>query len=178
MADWGETVQFKQNQIVKAQFPTLLTLEASRGCAPDFQTENGKEVTKKPVSRFSDFAKPAHKAMSRALGYCLTLGTPDAWRSFQFIASQRLRPSERGALAAAVLSTLSDAMAEYLVAEVIGSAGSPLPAFLGGMGDARHWASLATRSELKAYALAAYEALPPKDRKAFASHIGSMRDAA
>jgi hypothetical protein len=127
---------------------------------------------------FSDFAKPAHKSLSRSLGYCLTLGTADAWSSFATIAAMRLSPFERGAIAAAALKSMPIDLAEMAAAAVIGAAGNPLPAFLGGMDDARFWASMASRSERKAYALASFEAMTAKDRAAFTRHITGGRAAA
>ena len=59
----------------------------------------------------------------------------------------------------------------------IGSAGAPLPPFLGAMDEARFWASYASRSELKAYALASFEALSAKDKAAFFQHL-NLKDAA
>ncbi|NUB42872.1 hypothetical protein GEU84_000610 [Fertoebacter nigrum] len=49
--------------------------------------------------------------------------------------------------------------------------GSPLPVFLSAMDDARWWASFATPPELKAYALACFEAMRPKVRVAFLAHV-------
>lgn len=58
--------------------------------------------------------------------------------------------------------------------EVTG-AGVPLPPFLNVMDDARWWADLANRSERKAYALAAFEALAPADQAAFLRHVQHSR---
>ena len=60
----------------------------------------------------------------------------------------------------------------------IGAAGAPLPPFLCGMDEARAWASFATSSEVKAYALAAFEAMRPKDQAAFFRLISEMEVAA
>ncbi len=128
-------------------------------------------VNRKRPANFSDFAKPEHKSLSRTLGYSLTLGTVEAWSTFAFVASARLSPMERGSIAAAALKSMPLDLATMAAAAVIGAAGDPLPAFLGGMDDARHWASMASRSERKAYALAAYEAMTAKDRAAFSRHI-------
>jgi len=119
-----------------------------------------------------------HKRMSRMLGYCLTLDTPEAWSGFCVVASVRLTVAERVSLAVSALSSLEPGHAEMTAAGVIGAAGVPLPPFLGGMDRARFWASCASRSELKAYALASFEAMPPKDRAAFFRHISKMEVAA
>jgi hypothetical protein len=46
------------------------------------------------------------------------------------------------------------------------------------MDDARWWASTATLNERKAYALAAYDALPFSDQMAFRRHICEVEIAA
>ncbi|MCE8006006.1 hypothetical protein [Aestuariivita sp.] len=46
------------------------------------------------------------------------------------------------------------------------------------MDDARWWASFASLKERKAYALAAYEALPERDQMAFRKHISEVEIAA
>lgn len=112
------------------------------------------------------------------MGYCLTLGTADAWAGFSFVAAVQLSEIERAALAFAALNSLEPEHAEIAAASAIGEADMPLPAFLGGMADARQWAELASRSERKAYALAAFEAMTPQDRAAFARHINSQETAA
>ena len=119
---------------------------------------------------FPDYFAPAHALMCRMLGYCLTLETPDAWKGFSFVASLRLTPNERAALAFAALNSLEPDEAEMTAAAVVGSAGAPLPPFLGGMDEARLWASYATLSELKAYTLAAFEAMQAKDQAAFLAY--------
>jgi hypothetical protein len=61
---------------------------------------------------------------------------------------------------------------ETVAESALKAASGPLPTFLGGMDDARFWASLANRNELIAYALAAYEALSVQDQNAFRWHVG------
>ena len=56
--------------------------------------------------------------------------------------------------------------------------GDPLPPFLGGMDDARFWASYATRQELNAFSLACFEAMAPQDHAAFFRHISDIEVAA
>jgi len=116
--------------------------------------------------------------MSRVLGYCLTLATADAWASFSLIAKARLSVVERAALTFALLKSLDLETAGETAAAALKHAGAPLPAFLGGMDDARSWASWASETELKAYALASFEAMPPKAQAAFFQHISTMEVAA
>lgn len=133
---------------------------------------------RKGGSFLSKHMKPEHKRMSRMIGYCLTLGTFDAWSGFSTAAAARLSETERAALAYASLKSLSPEHAELTAATVMGAADSPLPAFLGGMGEARHWASFASRSELKTHALAAFEAMNATDQAAFLRHISKTELAA
>jgi hypothetical protein len=57
------------------------------------------------------------------------------------------------------LSDLDPWQAEKVAAKVLSAAGSPLPSFLGGMDDARFWASLASPSEAEAYGAACFEVM-------------------
>ncbi|WP_238367635.1 hypothetical protein [Mesobacterium pallidum] len=116
--------------------------------------------------------------MARVLGYCLTLNTSSAWTGFALATSARLTVPERVALSFAALSSLPDETAKATAAAVLEGAGEPLPPFLGGMEDARTWAAWATPEERKAYALAAFEAMPPQDQAAFFRHIGTLELAA
>ena len=108
------------------------------------------------------------------LGYCLTDGSADAWSSFSYVAAVRLSVMERVALAFSALNSLDLDIAELTAAASIGSAGAPLPPFLGGIEEARSWASIANRSELKTHALAAYEAMNARDQIAFFQHLSEM----
>jgi hypothetical protein len=53
----------------------------------------------------------------------------------------------------------------------LGGAGAPVPAFLSVMDDARTWATFASRGELKAYCLASFEAMGPRDQAAFLAYV-------
>jgi len=103
--------------------------------------------------------------------YALTLGTFEDWLRLAFILNARLSEAENVALAYAALMAIDPKQAELLAAMVLGCTSDPLPAFLGGMSDARYWASWATPRELDAYALAAFEAMQPKRQGAFLSHV-------
>lgn len=112
------------------------------------------------------------------LGYCLAIGTEEAWAGFRFVAMARLEEVEAAQLAYFTLSSLHPENIAKIAKLAIGSAGSPAPAFLGGMEDARTWAAWASRDELKAYALAAFEAMSPRDQAAFFHHISNVEIAA
>lgn len=117
--------------------------------------------------------------MARVIGYALTLGDADTWAGFASVARARLTSEERAALAWAALRALDTPEQAELVAEtVLHSADYPLPTFLSPMDDARWWASFASLKERKAYALAAYEALPMREQMAFRNHISEVEIAA
>ncbi len=154
------------------------------GC-PTGETLGIDKSEKKPRSSnrksseiFAKYVKPEHKRMSRMLGFALTENCPHGWRSFADVAATRMTLEERGSLAFAALHSMSSASAEMTAAAALAAAGAPLPAFLGDMTDARDWASLATRDELRAYCLAAFEAMDPQDQAAFFQHISKIEVAA
>ncbi len=132
----------------------------------------GAKKARKP-SLLAQNLKAAHKRMSRTLGYCLHLDEPERWQDCAALAAVHLTKRELAAAAWAFLRGLPAKDREDVAATALGASGDPLPAFLGGMDDARHWASVASPAELKAYALAAYEALPVADQNKFRWHIGS-----
>ncbi len=51
--------------------------------------------------------------------------------------------------------------------------GHPIPNPYALMAEARDWASWADRDELKAYALACFDALSADDQSAFLAHVGA-----
>ncbi|WP_299677470.1 hypothetical protein [uncultured Roseobacter sp.] len=112
--------------------------------------------------------------MARAVGYALAVGSSEAWLKLSRIAAIRLDARERAGLAYAALSTLSDEDARAVAETALTAAGYPLPPLLTPMNDARWWASIASRAECKAYALAAYEALSPAEQMAFRNHISEV----
>ena len=57
-------------------------------------------------------------------------------------------------------------------------AGMPLPFYGRVMDEARFWATMATRAELKAYCAAAFARLTPEDQDAFRAFISQERAAA
>ena len=118
-----------------------------------------------------DLRHKAHGSAERTLGYTLTLATVEAWEGLSFVFAVRLSTEERAALAWAVLRTLSEDHQEKVVETVAGGAGVPRAPLMAPMDDARWWAGIASRNELKAYCLASFEALPATDRAAFLNYV-------
>lgn len=49
--------------------------------------------------------------------------------------------------------------------------GAPIPALMNAMDEARTWAEWATPDERKAYCLASFNAMPPKDQAGFLAYV-------
>ena len=115
--------------------------------------------------------KSAHSAASRMLGYCLTQGTEAAWREFSIVACARLSFQERADIAWGLLMSLDPDQFEKVCNSVVGSVGMPQAAFLSEMDQASFWADMASKNELKAYALASFNAMNTQSQTAFLSYI-------
>lgn len=127
---------------------------------------------KNPMSLY---AKPDHKRMSKALGYALTLDNDEGWEGFTLLACARLTEAERAVLAWAVLMAMEPDNVVAVAKNVIGAADYPMPPYLDPLDDARHWAECANDEELRAYALAIFEAMSAPDRRDF---VNFTREAA
>jgi len=112
------------------------------------------------------------------LGYTLVLGTSKAWLAFSRVIAARLEDREIAGLAFAALTALDPNIRHDTAKAALRAAGAPLPTFLGGMDEARWWASVASSAELKTHALAAFEAMSPRDQAAFFRHISEVEIAA
>lgn len=127
------------------------------------------------MTTLNQCVKSEHTRMAKMLGYALVTDSDYGWNAFSLVAAVRLKLSERASLAFATLTSLDAETAYNVVEAAIKHAGYPLPTFLDPMTEAREWASLATRAERKAYALAAYEALSVEDQIAFRNHISDAK---
>lgn len=127
------------------------------------------------ASNFGSFIKDRHKRASRMLGYALTLNDAKAWEGASFVFAVRLHQGELSGLAFAALRALEpeprQAVFDLAHWGYTEGAGPPLPPWFNVMDDAHWWASYASRHELKAYALASFEAMTPRDRAAFLAHV-------
>lgn len=91
-----------------------------------------------------DLSKPYLKRAESATSLCLAI--------------KACHPSDACEIMAAALSDLS--------------AGMPIAPFYSPMNEAGFWADLATRAELKAYALACFKRLSQEDQAAFLRYVG------
>jgi hypothetical protein len=117
-----------------------------------------------------------HYWMGSCLVACLTGSDQELWQAFTIKAREKLLDYERAALAESALASLPLEDRLEVARASLGSEGPPRPAFLSGMSDARSWAGRATRAELKAFALASFEAMPPGDQSAFLTHVTPASD--
>ncbi|MGV6839266.1 MAG: hypothetical protein ACWA40_03640 [Planktomarina sp.] len=114
---------------------------------------------------------PDHLKVTRQFGYSLAKGGYDQWSDFKDTTLECMSEPERAALAFMALRSLSPDQIEATARAALQPADAPLPTFLAPMPEARFWASCAGPSECKAYAAAAYEAMPPRDQMAFRKYI-------
>lgn len=121
-----------------------------------------------------------HKRASRMLASALVLNDAEAWQQAAFVFAVRLHQGELSGLAFAALRALEPEPRQAVFdlahwGETEG-AGPPLPPWLHVMETARDWASWASRRELKAYALASFEAMTARDRAAFLEHVAKGKE--
>tara|TARA_R110002126_G_scaffold68704_1_gene173867 strand:- start:25844 stop:26308 length:465 start_codon:yes stop_codon:yes gene_type:complete len=153
---------------------------ANRSKLPvDITHEKDRLTNRKKRSNLGTFMNPDHKRMARVIGYTLTIGGADAWAGFTTVTKARMAVEERASLAWAALRSLdTPEQAEQVAKAVLSFADYPLPTFMNPMPDARLWASCASAEELKAYALAAHDAMTLRDQMAFRNHISEVEIAA
>ncbi len=157
----------------------------SRGGAAgaDAGLEKSAETGSQKALRIAtlEAAKPRHRAVAAALAAVLSLdeGEVAAWADLAVILRARLTERERALIANAFLRSLDPEIREGVASIALRGdrpdIGDPLPSFGNVLEDARFWASKASRRELKAYALAAFEALPQRDRRNFIAHVTAQR---
>lgn len=114
-----------------------------------------------------------------ALGAALVLGRdPEAWAALGAIWRHRLTEAERAAVAWAALRSLPPDARLAILGALDPNAGPPLPPIQPPMQAARWWATIASRAELRAYAAAAFQALPASDRGRFLAWASTPREVA
>ena len=121
----------------------------------------------KKAPSFSDLLPKRHLRSIRMLGYALTLNTLTDWQSLAYVWMARLTREERQALALAALTALTPEDAEEVAGQALGAAGYPLPPLLTPLDEAQWWADAANPAERRAYCLASFMAMAPKDQRDF-----------
>lgn len=117
--------------------------------------------------------------VARSVGYALRLGTGlEHWLRVALIFRARLTPQERADLAVSALRSLEPDDAAQVFEFACPFADYPVPTLDNVMSSARWWASLANTTELKGYAVAAFEAMTPDDQADFLRWASEQRRAA
>lgn len=121
-------------------------------------------------STFSRGAQPRHLTVARAWAHTLHLGNRAAYQGQAVILRAKLTPDERLRVAWAGLLACDDDEGARIARAVLGpsqGAGPPLAPFADVLDDARWWAGIASREELRTYVLAGFHALDPRDQADF-----------
>lgn len=139
----------------------------------------GAPSRKRRASNAGSLIKDRHKRASRTLGFALTLNDAKAWQGASFVFTKRLHQGELAGLAFASLRALEPANREPVFCLAhwgkTQSTETPPHPSLNPLSDARLWASNASREQVKAFALASFEAMSLRDRVAFLAHIAGDR---
>lgn len=90
-------------QTEKRNAATSAKVSGVKSKAGSFPTEN---TPKRQSNAMSLYAKPAHKAVARSIGYALTTGDAQGWAAHTAVLLLRLSDVERAALAYAALQSL------------------------------------------------------------------------
>lgn len=114
-----------------------------------------------------NFSEDQHQRAARALVCALILDDADGWAGFADVLLLCLTERQRAGLSLAALKALGPERSAQVFATVHPEAGYPLPTLDNTMHDARWWSSFATQGELKAYGVAAFDAMPAQDKAAF-----------
>jgi hypothetical protein len=116
-------------------------------------------------------ARPAPRQAVAALDELLAADDPSLWVDGAGVWRAWLTPRERMALFVSLACSMHPEIVAQLAVAVVGGAGHPLPSYLSPGEEARLWVELANPQEARAYTLAGFLALSPKDRRDFLSTV-------
>ena len=146
-------------------------IEISRGAA--YRDRGTRE--REGAQALPRHTQPAHGAVARMLVDTLHLAPQDGLQAFWGLAvvlRTKLTSSERQGLAWAALMACDDDEAAGIAEAVLEpspGAGWPLPPLFSVVDEASFWAGHASREELRAYLVACFRALSPRDQSEFLS---------
>ena len=125
------------------------------------------------MSTMSELINPAHRSVSRSIGYALTNGDGNGWDMFTAVALLRLEDRERVALAYAALRALSPDHVAPVLDAALGrfGAGMPQSPLFNHMDQAAFWADQATPDEADAYCFASFNRMAPARQSAFLGFV-------
>ena len=106
--------------------------------------------------------------VSRMLGYALTLGdNPRVWDALAIVLAKRLTRNEQARLLRVALLAAHPDDIDAVLTIYHSGAGYPMPGIAEAENEARCWADIANRAELKAWLAACYVRLPRWEQEAF-----------
>ena len=120
----------------------------------------------------SKYMPDAYKRVARTVGYSLLLTDADAWHGLTVVLTARLTPQERGAMAWAVLRSLTPEQVVDVAQTVLPEGvGAPIAPLFNHMDEAAFWADMAEPEALEAYCLASFNAMPAPRKAAFLEFV-------
>ena len=125
------------------------------------------------IDALSKYMPDAYKRVARMVGYTLLLGADaDNWHGLTVVLTARLTPQERGAMAWAVLRSLTTDQVISVAETVLPKGtGAPIAPLFNHMDEAAFWADMAEPEALEAYCLASFNAMPVPRKAAFLEFV-------
>lgn len=111
--------------------------------------------------------RPPDELATDAIAHGFASHTSAAWSAAVPVLLDSLDCERRMALAIAAMAACDPDDLDEIVTAISSGAGSPVPPFEAVMSEAMFWADLASRDELKAYAVATFLRMQPRDQSAF-----------
>ena len=111
----------------------------------------------------------------RATYHAIDADNDHVWPDVSAMWSRCLSADTRAKLALTALDACDDDHAYSIAEHVLGGAEQPQASFISHMDQAAFWADMASKDELKAYAVACFNRLPMSERSAFLSWADDRR---
>ena len=118
-----------------------------------------------------DHLSDSHLRASRMLARALHAKDAEIWIDADTVWRATLSDAERASLAYSVLKSLDPDHQRFVVETVCQVMGMPLPPLLDAAHEAGSWAAFADEEQLRATALACFNAMSASDQSAFLSHV-------
>jgi hypothetical protein len=120
----------------------------------------------------SKYMPDAYKRVARTVGYSLLLADADAWHGLTLVLTARLTPQERGAMAWAVLRSLTpEQIADVAQAVLPKGSSAPIAPLFNHMDEAAFWGDMAEPEAHEAYCLVCFNAMSAPRKAAFLEFV-------
>jgi hypothetical protein len=120
----------------------------------------------------SKYMPDAYKRVARTVGYSLQLTDADAWHGLTVVLTARLTPQERGAMAWAVLRSLTPEQIVDVAKVVLpDGVGAPIAPLFNHIDEAASWGDMAEPEAHEAYCLVCFNAMPAPRKAAFLKFV-------